>query len=310
MAPYYRYKQYMLDRYGAPLYRVPIDLGLGCPHRRCDGSGGCAFCPPDGSRAAQTRGAASIEEQISAGVAFARRRYGAEHFMAYVQAFTGTFASPETQRALFARILDAFPFTAMSIGTRPDCLSAATLDGLAALRASTDLWVEVGVQTVHDATLRRINRGHDHAASRRAIRELAARGIRVAVHVIVGLPGETGAHCEDTAEALSALPIDGIKIHNLHVVRGAALAAEYAERPFAVLDEYCYADILVGMLRRLPPAVAIMRLNTDTAPADLVAPRWSMTKGAFLAHVTRRMEALGAMQGDMLRVASHAEGAV
>jgi radical SAM superfamily enzyme len=324
--PFVTYKQAMIDRYGAPLYRVPVDLGLSCPHRRPDGGGGCAFCPPHGSRAVQTRSAGSIEDQIHGGVAFAESRYGARKFMAYLQAFTATFAPVDEQRALFGRVLSAFPFDALCIGTRPDCLPEETLELLEAVKnppapttassaaipslegsakrgvgSSLDIWVELGVQTVHDETLRRINRGHDWETSRRAILALHARGLQPAAHVILGLPGETRDHMLRTADALATLPLAGIKIHNLHVIRGAPLEHEYRERPFPVLDEQEYAGLLIDFLGRLPPTLPIMRLNTDTPPDELIAPRWRMKKAQFLSYLIDRMRKEKRRQGDRVQ---------
>lgn len=296
---FYRYKQFLVDTYGAALYRVPVDLGFGCPHRNTDGSSGCTFCPGDGSRAAQTLSADSIEDQVRAGVAFARKRYRAEHFMAYLQAFTATFAPVAEQEALFRRVLDTFRFEALSVGTRPDCLPADALDLLSRLREETDVWVELGVQTVHDATLQRIRRGHDWETSRAAILALHQRGIRVAVHVILGLPGEGPEEFRATADTLARLPVCGIKIHNLHVVAETDLAKEYARRAFPVYSEEDYARVLIDFLRRLPPSVPIIRMTTDTAAARLIAPRWHMDKSRFLQYVSREMARQDVRQGDL-----------
>ena len=299
--PYSNFKQHLIAAFGEALHRVPVDAGFGCPNRGADGTGGCAFCAEDGGRAHQTRGAASLEDQIRAGVEFAQRRYGARRFLAYVQAFTGTFASVEAQRAVYDRILAAHPFDALSIGTRPDCLPEPTLALLEELGRRLPVWVELGVQTVHDATLRRVNRGHDWDCSRRAILALHGRGLRVAAHVILGLPGETAEHFRATAAALAALPLAAIKIHNLHVIRGTALARDYAERPFPVMDEREYAPVVIDFLRRLPPALPIMRLCTDTPARELVAPRWALSKTQFLALVEREMKRNGWQQGDLAR---------
>lgn len=305
--PFYRYKTFMIETYGAPLYRVPIDLGLGCPHRKANGRGGCTFCPPDGSRAGTTQGCRTLEAQVRRGIAFARGRYGAEHFMAYIQAFTGTLAPADAQADTAARLLALHPFDALSIGTRPDCLPPPVLRFLADLRRRVELWIELGVQTVHDATLQRVNRGHDWACSRRAIRSLHRRGIRTAVHVILGLPGEGTRHFRKTAEALADLPIDAIKIHNLHVVRGTRLAETYVRRPFPVFDEEEYLDILIDFLRRLPARLPVIRLTTDTAAAELLAPRWRWSKGQFLNRLRERMRREGLRQGDLC-VATPASG--
>jgi len=296
--PFTTYRRYLTERYGAPLYRVPIDLGFGCPNRNPDGTGGCAFCPADGGRAEYTAGAETIEEQIERGIAFARRRYGADRFLAYVQAFSGTFAPASVQRERYARILAAWPFRALSVGTRPDCLPPETLSFLDELRGTLDVGVELGVQTTHDATLEAVNRGHTWATSRAAVEKLAARGITVAAHVILGLPGETREHFRATALRLSELPVEAVKIHNLHVVRGTALAAAFARDPFPVYDEDAYAEILIDFLRHLRPSIAIMRIATDTRPDRLVAPRWTLSKGAFRQRILHAMTAAGHRQGD------------
>ena len=288
----------MIDACGAAVHRVPIDPGMTCPHRNADGSGGCTFCPGDGSRARHTAGLATIEDQVRVGVEFARARYKATKFMAYVQAFTGTFAPIAEQRRLYNRLLNAFDFDAVSIGTRPDCLGAETLSFLNELAGRVDLWIELGIQTTHDVTLKRVNRGHTWKTGRQAVLDLHQHGIRVAAHVILGLPGETMTHFQQTAERLARLPIDGIKIHNLHVIRGTRLAGEYAREPFPVYGEEDYADILIDFLRRLPPNLPIIRLNTDTAPQNLIAPVWKMKKGQFRSSVIDEMIRRGVKQAD------------
>lgn len=297
--PFYRYKRFMTDRYGAPLFRVPIDLGLGCPNRDAAGRGGCTFCPEDGGRAEQTLHAETVEEQVRDGMAFARSRYGATRFQAYMQAFTSTFAPASEQRDLYRGLLARYPFESVSIGTRPDCLPPATLDFLTTLASDVNVWVELGVQTTHDHTLQRINRGHDWACSREAILALDARGIAVAVHLMAGLPGEDAGDCLLTAERVAALPVSAVKIHNLHVVRGTPLAETYRKQPFITLQEDEYADILIEMLRRLPAHVGIMRINTDTPRDELIAPVWQLKKGQFLEYVIRTMRQRGVVQGDL-----------
>jgi len=296
--PYYTYRQFMLDRYGTQLQRVPIDIGFGCPNRELDGSGGCAFCAEDGGRSQQTLRAEGWEQQVAMAIDFARERYGADRFMGYCQAYSGTFAPASRQREIYAEILEHTRFDAFTIGTRPDCLDDHTIAFLQELQSQTDLWIELGVQTMHDKTLDRINRGHDGACSRRAIEQLDATGIPCAVHVIYGLPGETEENYHETAAALAALPIKGIKIHNLHIVKGTRLATEYLESPFPLLDEHDYAEAVIDAIRLMPPDIPIMRLQTDTSDDSLVAPRWQMKKGQFIDYVERQMRKRGARQGD------------
>jgi radical SAM protein (TIGR01212 family) len=185
------------------------------------------------------------------------------------------------------------------VGTRPDCLPPAVLALLSGLARSLDVWVELGVQTTHDETLRRIRRGHDWATARRAVLAAHGAGLRVAVHVILGLPGEDADALRRTAERLAPLPVRAIKIHNLHVVRGASLAGEFRRRPFPVYDEREYAALLIDFLRRLPASWAIARVNTDTAPDRLIAPRWRMSKARFLEYLVDEMRRRGVRQGDL-----------
>lgn len=299
MTPFYTYKQFMKDQYGEALFRVPIDLDFGCPNRALDGSGGCTFCPENGARAQQTLQAATIEEQVHDAVEFSRRRYRAKKFMAYFQAYTSTFAPASEQRVLYDRVLKKEPFDAVSIGTRPDCLSEETLDYLCELNKSLEVWVELGVQTSNNATLERINRGHTWEESRDAILRLHARGLKVAAHVIVGFPGETSADFNRTADALAELPIDGIKLHNLHLISGTQLAEDYERAPFHLFGPHEYAEHAIEFLRRLPADLPIMRLTTDTAADLLVAPIWEMEKGQFLEYIQQQMIFREYAQGDL-----------
>jgi radical SAM protein (TIGR01212 family) len=296
---YYSFSAYLASRHGEALYRVPVDLGYGCPNRNPDGTGGCAFCAEDGGRARQTIPGGTPLHQAEQAMAFARRRYGASRFLLYIQAYTGTFAEPERLRAALGGLLRSGDFAALSIGTRPDCLPDAVLQMLAEFNERLDVWIELGVQTIHDATLDRLNRGHGWEASLDAIHRLHERGLSAAPHVIVGLPGEGGAQWRQTAERLAELPLAAIKIHNLHVIAGTALAGEYAREPFPVLDEHRYADALIGFLRRLPPDLPVMRLVTDTPPERLVAPKWSMDKGQFLRYLDGQMAFRDVRQGDL-----------
>jgi radical SAM protein (TIGR01212 family) len=295
--PYLQYKDYMRERYGEPLFRVPVDFNLGCPNRETDGTGGCTFCNVRGSAAVQTLGADSVEEQMREAIRFARDRYGAKKYMAYIQAFSATFG--EKQQPMYLDLLDAFDFTAVSIGTRPDCLTPQAYDFLSELNKHIEVWVELGVQTVHDRTLERINRGHDWASSETAIKKLHELGIKVAVHTILGLPGETAEDFRQTADTLAALPIDALKIHNLHIEKGTTLALEHALTPVPTFMEHEFAEHLMDFIRRMPPQIPIMRLTTDTLDDELVAPKWHMAKGQFKDYVIQQMVCREWRQGDL-----------
>jgi radical SAM protein (TIGR01212 family) len=299
--PYiYEYRTYLKKYYGEVLHRVPLDVGFTCPHRRQDGSGGCTFCPEDGARAVQLGEITRLGEQISAGVSFARRRYGAKAFMAYLQAFTSTFGSTTHLRRLVSEILSGHDFRAISFGTRPDCLSPTSVSFLQELQQEIDVWVELGVQTMQDRTLRRINRGHDSKTSRNAILRLGQAGIKTAVHLIIGLPGEHIDDYRDTLSQLAPLPIDGFKIHNLHIIKNTRLAEEYAHRPFPLYDEHQYCEILLQLLPFIPADRPIIRLTTDTEENLLVAPRWHMDKGRFRKYLADQLRQRQIFQGAAL----------
>jgi len=297
-APYYTYRQFMIDRYGVQLQRIPIDLGFGCPNRTANGDGGCLFCAEDGGRAIQTRRAKQWDDQIKSAINFATERYGAEHFMGYCQAYSGSFASHKQQCDSFNKILSHTNFRAFSIGTRPDCLPQKTIELFQELSTQTDLWVELGVQTTNDSTLLRINRGHNWACSRDAIERLHNAGIPCAVHLIFGLPGETDADYHKTAKEIAALPISGIKFHNLHVIKKTQLAEHFSVSPFPLLDEHDYAETVIDAIQMISPQIPVMRLQTDTLSKALIAPRWIMKKGQFIDYVTLQMNKRGIRQGD------------
>jgi len=297
--PYNSFSAMMKKRYGTRIYKVPIDLGLGCPNRNIDGSGGCTFCPESGNRAQQTINAKSIKDQIEAGIKFARRRYGAKHFIAYIQAFTGTFAPASEQQQLYSQILDEHPFKALFVGTRPDCLPEHTLDYLNQLQEQLEVWVELGLQSTHDKTLIRINRQHDWSCSKKAINRLYNRAIPCVAHVILGLPGETEPMMLQTARRLAQLPIKAIKIHNLHVIRHTELAREYQNKTFPLFNEYDYCEILIKFVRHIPKKIALMRMATDTSVDELLAPKWSLDKVQFVEMFVRHMNYRECSQGDL-----------
>lgn len=289
-----------MARYGAPLYRVPVDPGWGCPHRRPgETGGGCAFCAEDGGRARQLEGAGSPEEQVGQAVRFTRERYGRGALQLYVQAYTATFASTEKLRRLVEPLLAAHPFVSLSLGTRPDCLPPKTLDLLADWSAEHEVWVELGMQTCHDRTLERINRRHGFADSRNAARRLRAAGIRVCGHLMFGLPGEGADDMFETLERVTALPVDGLKFHNLHVPRGTTLGEEWLATRFPVMGEAAWMELAMQLLRRTPAELPLFRLFTDSPVGERLAPRSEFSKGEFLHRMARTMRERGWRQGQL-----------
>lgn len=297
----YEYRDYLADRYGKVLHRIPIDVGGSCPHRGEDNSGGCIFCPPDGARAIQLQNIKDVKEQIRTGVRFAKKRYKATGFMAYLQTFTNTYGSIRKLQTLVEEILGEEQFTAITFGTRPDCISKEVVDYLKELQQQLDVWVELGIQSCNDATLKRINRGHLWRHSEQAIMRLHSAGISIGAHVILGLPGESVQDYLHTITTLTAQPINAIKLHNLHVIKTTGLAEQFKRKPFPVLGERDYCEVLLALLPYIPEQLPIMRLTTDTAPDKLLAPNWSMSKGQFRKFIFSQMRARAITQGCALR---------
>ncbi|MFA5689098.1 MAG: TIGR01212 family radical SAM protein [Kiritimatiellales bacterium] len=286
------YKTWSKKRYGMPLFRVPVEIASSCPHGRC------AFCPASGAKAQQIQKQAAPLEQIEAAIKFSKRRYRAQKMMLYVQAFTADLTDPAQQQQILKCLVN-YKFEAVSIGTRPDCLSNDALEFLERLKSFGEVWIELGIQTTNDDTLTRMNRGHDWQCSKDAILKLAACGVQVAAHVIIGLPGENSDDWNRTAGELAQLPIAGIKIHNLHITKGTRLAEEFSSAPFPLLNHWEYAEALLEFLRRIPAHVPVMRIFTDTPQEELIAPQWHVEKGQFLDYVSRQMIMRDIRQGDL-----------
>ncbi|MFT7003917.1 MAG: radical SAM protein (TIGR01212 family) [Sulfurimonas sp.] len=299
--PYYTYRTYMINKYSEPLYSIPVDLDLGCPNRELDGSGGCTFCPENGARATQNLNVKSVEEQIVVGIDFAKRRYKAKRFMLYIQAYTGTFTSVIKQKEMYSHLLKQYNFDAISIGTRPDCINTSTLEYLQELNSTIDVHVDLGIQSLNDETLIKINRGHDSQCSIDAIKKLQEYGIKVFAHTIVGLEGETRVDWVNTIQRLCELNVDGIKIHNLHIIKNTLLANEYEAKKFKIYNEYEYAEELMHLLRIIPSHIPIIRISTDTPTDNLIAPIWHMQKGQFGEYVIEQMNYREITQGDLVQ---------
>lgn len=283
------FSDYLVSRYGRKLYRVPLDLALGCPNRENRFGPGCVFCAENGSRARHLRRNLDLAGQVKRGIDYIRGRYpGADPAIAYFQAFTSTYAPVEELRKLYREALAQAAFKVVMIGTRPDALPQETVEFLAELGREYEVWVELGVQSCCDETLRLIRRGHDFAAVEDAVRRLDAAGIRCAAHLIAGLPGETREEFVAGARKIAKLPFRAVKLHPLLILRGTALAAEDFPVKVRGLNEYEYAAWIDGFLRELPEGTLLMRLTAEADPAAVIAPHWWMSKGEFLEFFRRR----------------------
>lgn len=298
-APFLRYSTYLRSKYGGPVYRVPVDAGFGCPHRIDGLSGsGCRYCGATAGRAAFVDPAESLAGQIAKGTGFLRRRYKAEQFLLYFQAYSGTHGDVERLRKLYDEGLSAAPFRELVVSTRPDCLDPAVVDLLSSYRTDNrEVWVELGLQSADENTLRRVNRRHGLAEFEESFVLLRRAGIKVAVHVMFGLPGEGMEECLSTVSYLNRFHPEGIKIHNVHVTADAALAHDYYAGEVTVPSRERHLAYVVEALQLLPEDVIIMRLTCDSDPQIRLAPKRLIEKQQFYRDVEARLEALGAFQG-------------
>ena len=289
------------ERYGLRLQRLALDGGFSCPNR--DGTvstGGCTFCDNRAFHPSYTQGK-SITQQIDAGIAFhAQRGRKADGYLAYFQAFSNTYAPLEVLRARYGEALSHPAVRGIVIGTRPDCIDDGKLDYLAGLkRQGSIVEVEYGIESVYDATLERVNRGHTFACTKEAIVKTADRGIPVGGHIIIGLPGETREMILQEASVLNDLPISSMKIHQLQILKGTAIEADFKEHPadFLRLGPEEYIDLLAHFMERLRPDIAIGRIVSSVPPSFTDAPWGLLKQEELLKMLEKRLEERNTFQG-------------
>ncbi len=307
--PYRSYSGYLQRLYGKRAYRVSVDAGFSCPNRAPDGSSGCSYCDAAGARAPYLGGTAGMREQIEKGVRFLKRRYGAETFLLYFQAYSSTNASASELRGIYDEALSLAPFKELIVSTRPDCLDEEKSELLACYRAKgIDVWVELGLQSARDETLKRISRGHTAADFIAAFTLLKRQGLKAAVHLIFGLPGETSADIARTVSFISGLDPDGVKIHNLHIPAATPLAREFLKGEVTAPGPEKHLEYVIAALELLSPRCLIMRLTCDTPKDRLLSPRSFWEKQAFASILARRMRERGAFQGRLFEGVSGETG--
>jgi uncharacterized protein len=295
---YYDLKSYWINRFGCRVHKLPIDAGFTCPNR--DGSvaaGGCVYCDGRGSALRQAGPLPSVGDQLRRGKAFYRKRGKAEKFIAYFQTFTNTYAPLENLRALYDEALAVQDVIGLSIGTRPDCVPDETLALIRSYAERSHIWLEFGLQSIHDRTLGEINRGHDAATFRDAVRRAGGGSILICVHIIVGLPGETRKEILQTARAIAALPVQGIKIHNLLALEGTALGGRFQRGEITSMTREEYAGTVCDILEILPPETVIQRLTADGYREIFLGPAWAGNKLAVLNAIDRELETRDSWQG-------------
>lgn len=301
------FSDHLKNTFGERVYKISVDAGFGCPNRGGNREQpGCIFCDPHGSGAVGIERSLSVREQLEHGrEVMLGRKTKARKFLAYFQPFSNTWAPLARLRALYDEALAVPDIVGLSVGTRPDCLPDDVLGLLAEYARRSYFWLEIGLQSSHDHSLDFIRRGHDYATFKTAYQAAKARGLRVCVHVILGLPGESREETLATADEMARLKVDGIKIHLLHVLQGTALGDLYLDGKIEVLQQQDYVQLAVDFIERLHPDTLIHRLTGDGPRELLLAPLWSLNKWEVINAIDAEFLRRDSRQGTACRSVSN-----
>jgi hypothetical protein len=290
--------QHLLKQYGERVHKLSINAGFTCPNRDgSKGTGGCTFCN-NSSFNPHARQSPSITSQLNAGRDVLAKRTGAKKFLAYFQAYTNTYADPADLKKLYDEALSHPDVIGLSIGTRPDCVPPQVLDLLAHYRdQGIEIWIELGLQSAFDHTLKKVNRGHGFTEYRHAVKEILQRQLPLCTHLIIGLPGEERAHNLMSLERVIETGTNGLKLHPLHVVKGTALANNWRRDEYTPWSMQEYINTVADMVENTPEEVIYHRL-TGTASSDiLLAPQWCQWKWKVLNGIENELAKRGSCQG-------------
>ena len=297
---YYDYGTWIRHRFPFRVQKISVDAGFTCPNR--DGrlsTGGCIYCDNRTFNPAYCQRQDSITQQLEAGKLFFARKYPEMKYLAYFQAYTNTYASIDHLHQLYEEALRVKDVVGIVIGTRPDCVSDELLDYLEDLNRRTFLIVEYGVESANDETLQRINRGHNFEQSRMAIEKTHQRSILTGAHIILGLPGEDAQVSLRQAPVISSLPIDILKIHQMQIIRGTRLAAEFERNPFHIYDIDEYIQLIASYIQRLRKDLILERFVSQSPKELLIAPHWGLKNHEFTDLLNNYLKQHNIHQGDL-----------
>ena len=296
--PYHSLDYMLRERFGEKVYKVTLNGGMSCPNRDGKiGHGGCIFCSTGGSGDFAADAAFSITQQIESQIALLSAKRPIHKYIAYFQAYTNTYAPVEYLEKIFMEAISHPQICALSIGTRPDCLGEDVLSLLSRLNQIKPVWIELGLQTIHEDTAAYIRRGYPLSCFEEALDALRSQNIEVIVHTILGLPGENRERILQTMEYLNAKNVQGIKLQLLHVLSGTDLALDYEKEIFSVLERDAYLDLVIDCLEHLSPDIVIHRVTGDGPKDLLIAPLWASRKREVLNLLHHRMKERGSFQG-------------
>lgn len=269
------YNDYLRQKYGCKVYRIALDAGFSCPNIK---SGGCVYCNSKGSRAAYINPDLPIEKQLETRMEYLKKTKNAEKFIAYFQAHTNTHAPVDKLKTAYDQVAGFDGIVGISIGTRPDAIDREKLELIASYKERYEIWLEYGLQSARDKTLKSINRGHTFDDFLKAVKLTREFGISVCAHVILGLPGETKEDMMATAKRLAELNIEGVKIHLLHILKGSKLEESYKRGEIKLLEQDEYVKLACEFLSNLSPDIIVQRLTGQGSKDDHIAPLWALDK--------------------------------
>ncbi|MBD3375656.1 TIGR01212 family radical SAM protein [candidate division KSB1 bacterium] len=302
---YTKFSTFLKDTFHSKVWKISLDAGLSCPNRDPDtGKGGCIFCRMDSFSQMQSLHGQDIDEQIRQGRETAFQRFGIEKYIVYFQSSTNTFAPLKTLRDLFFRAIRHPGVVGISIATRPDCLSPKILDLLDELCRETMVWVELGLQTMHQETLSYLGRGHSFNDYQTAMSLLKSLPLRICTHLMIGLPGETAEHETETARTVADLGTDEVKIHPLLILKDTRVEQLYHTGEITSLSLKHYAQRAVNMLTVLPGSIVIQRLTAEAPEEMLIEPTWALNKLNVLNAIHKEFAVRKTKQGAFYSAAS------
>ncbi len=295
---YHTLNYYYREIFNDKVFKVALDGGFSCPNR--DGTisyGGCIYCSARGSGDFAGEKDKALKQQFEEVRMKMHKKWPHAKYIGYFQAFTSTYGPADELKEMYRTILNEEGVVGISISTRPDCLSEEVLDVLEEISSETMLWVELGLQSIHEKTLKIINRGHDYQIFLESVNNLRKRNINVIVHIIINLPGESKAEMMETAKAISNLPVQGIKIHMLHLLKDTPMVKLHKKGQLNFMGKQEYIELIVDILEILPKEMVIHRLTGDGPPELLIEPLWTLKKWEVLNAIDQELKDRNSWQG-------------
>ncbi|MFC1504410.1 TIGR01212 family radical SAM protein [Spirochaetota bacterium] len=296
--PFLSLKNYFLNKYNYQVFRIPVDSHVSCPNiDGFKGTGGCIYCDAAGAASTLNRSTKSVQEQIREKKELHLQK-GRKHLLVYFQTNTFTYRDIREMQEIIDGAMQEYKFEGFIISTRPDCLDADMVELLSKyIDEYNEVWVELGLQTIHDITLKKINRCHTYDEFLKANTRLGEAGIKTAAHMIIGLPSETDEMIEESFDEIGRMGVSGVKIHSIMVLKNTPLEEMYKAGDFIPITREKYIALTAQLLCYLPKETVIMRLSSDASPEYLTAPLWGLDKNRIRSDIIAHMQSRGLIQG-------------